>query len=414
MKEKIAVIGLGYVGLPLALKLSEFFNTIGFDKDPLRINELTSGLDKNGDFEYDVLNSSKISFSSDSKVLKDSSIFIVTVPTPVDEDHEPDLTPLKNACNFVGKNLSKGNLVIFESTVYPGCTEDYCGPILERISGLTKGKDFNLGYSPERINPGDKNNRIETITKIVSGDNKDTLERISSIYEKIIRAGLYKAESIKVAEASKLTENIQRDVNIALMNELSEVFEDMNIRTSDVLEAANTKWNFIPFRPGLVGGHCIGVDPYYLISAAKNKGINTPLLNVSRAVNEATVDRVIKYIKSQDEKGDKKILIMGLTFKEDCNDFRNSKSLEIAKRLSNEHKIDLMDPNIENDKSFLASHKFVDSFQAGPYDIIIFAVKHKQFNNFSFKKLKEILSPQGKIVDLTCTFKIPENEGFSL
>ena len=414
MKEKIAVIGLGYVGLPLALKLSEFFETIGFDSDTLRIKELTSGLDKNGEFKSEELKTSNISLSSNSNDLLEASTFIVTVPTPVNENHEPDLSAIENACILVGRYLTKGSLVIFESTVFPGCTEEFCAPILEKTSGLCHGRDFNVGYSPERINPGDRSRKIETILKIVSGDNEESLNRVALIYEKVIRAGLFKAESIKVAEASKLTENIQRDVNIALMNELSEIFERMNIRTSNVLDAANTKWNFIPFRPGLVGGHCIGVDPYYLIKAAKDMGINTPLLSTSRAVNEGAVERVIKYIKSQDTKRNKKILIMGLTFKEDCNDYRNSKSLEIARKLSNDHNIHLMDPNIDHEEKSLKSLLFVDSFQASPYDIIIFAVKHKQFINFTSEKLKEILTPQGKLVDLTCSLNISKEEGFSL
>ena len=412
MIEKIAVIGLGYVGLPLAMRLSDSFTTIGFDTNQKRIQQLSKGIDQNSEHSSHELGGSEIKFTNDHEDLSNCTAYIVTVPTPVDDNKNPDLEPLSRACKLVGKFISEGDVIIFESTVYPGCIEGFCGPILEETSNLVQGVQFHLGYSPERISPGDKKNRIETITKIVSGDSKKSLNRVTAIYENIIMAGIYQAKSIRVAEAAKLTENIQRDVNIALMNELSAVFLKMNINTRDVLNAASTKWNFIPFQPGLVGGHCIGVDPYYLIHAAERHGISTPLLSAARNVNEGTVLRVRGYIQNLDSKIYKKILILGMSFKENCNDTRNSKALELAEFLSHRQSVHIFDPGLN--PSNHTDLDFVTSFEFSPYDVIIFAVNHRQFSEINYEKLKDYLTDSGKIVDLTCTLSIPDGEGFTL
>jgi UDP-N-acetyl-D-glucosamine/UDP-N-acetyl-D-galactosamine dehydrogenase len=339
MKEKIAIIGLGYVGLPVAVALARAFPaTVGFDISERRVSSLQSGEDWTGEISSDALQGSGLRVTDQNDALLGSSFFIVTVPTPIDRDRRPDLSPLDSACRIIGPVLTTGAVVTFESTVYPGVTEDFCGPLLEKYSGLKRGRDFKLAYSPERINPGDKLHRLETITKIIAAEDELTLGRLRHVYGSIIKAGLFEASSIKVAEAAKVLENTQRDINIALMNELSMILDRMNIRTKDVLDAAGTKWNFLRFAPGLVGGHCIGVDPYYLTSCAEALGYHPQVILAGRRLND-DMGRFIasKLIKLLVQAGKPvngaKVGVLGLTFKENVPDLRNSKVPDIINEL---------------------------------------------------------------------------------
>ena len=338
MSEIIAVIGLGYVGLPLAVALSKHFSVIGFDKSTERIDQLKDGIDTTKEDSSDYLKSSTISFSADEESLKTATAYIVAVPTPIDNKKKPDLSILAAASETVARSINAGDLVVFESTVYPGVTEEFCGPFLEKTSGLNLFSEIKLGYSPERINPGDKERTIDKIVKVVSGQDEETLERVDSIYRKIITAGTHRAPTIKVAEAAKVIENTQRDLNIALMNELAIIFDKLAIRTSDVLKAASTKWNFLPFKPGLVGGHCIGVDPYYLTSKAEEIGYNPHVILAGRRINDSmgefVANKVIKLMlkNGMDIKGDS-VGVYGITFKENVPDIRNSKIPSILSEL---------------------------------------------------------------------------------
>lgn len=338
-KPKIAVVGLGYVGLPLAVALSKAFeDVIGFDSNPARIQDLKHGIDKTGAVEAEELSSANICFTSDAEDLSGQNLFIVAVPTPLDAAHRPDLGALSKASETIGGIMQPGSVVCYESTVYPGVTEDICGPILEKASGLKRGTDFFLGYSPERINPGDKVHRLETITKVVSAENEEVLDLLASVYGAIVEAGIYRAPSIRVAEAAKVIENTQRDLNIALMNELALVFDRMGLRTEDVLQAAETKWNFLSFRPGLVGGHCIGVDPYYLTYKSEELGYIPQVILAGRRIND-TMGRFIaeKTVKLLCKKGlpvtNAKVGILGVTFKENVPDLRNSRVPDIVAEL---------------------------------------------------------------------------------
>lgn len=412
MIEKICVVGLGYVGLPLALVLGSKFPCVGFDISTTRIQQLLEETDVNGEHSATEITSAGVTFTDDMSVAQDCSVYIVTVPTPVKPDRVPDLMPLQSACALIGPYLKAGDLVVFESTVYPGCTEDFCGPLLAEASGLKQGIDFHLGYSPERINPGDKRNTIKTITKVVSGGSDAALDRVARVYSPVIDAGIFRAGSIRVAEAAKLTENIQRDVNIALMNELSSVYGAMGIRTSQVLEAAGTKWNFIPFRPGMVGGHCIGVDPYYLIDAADKQGIDTPLLDAARTVNEGVVPRILQHFQEHVPRVHNRSLIMGLTFKEDCNDLRNSKALDLANSLVELTDVHALEPNVDQVQG--AQFELVDSFSEAPYDCVIVAVRHRQFDAISWHDLRALVGEGGHIFDLHDSFKLDKERGFWL
>src|SRR6516225_7622684 len=338
MAERVAVIGLGYVGLPVALAFARKFpGTIGFDVNKEKVEELRRGFDRNQEVPEKVLKESELTITSDISELKAVTFFVVAVPTPVDENNVPDLTPVVKASETVGKVLKKGDVVVYESTVYPGVTEEICGPVLSKVSGLARS-DFKLGYSPERINPGDKEHTLERITKVVSGEDAPTLERVAAAYGAIVTAGVHRAPSIKVAEAAKVIENTQRDLNIALMNELAIIFDRLGIRTSDVLAAAGTKWNFLRFRPGLVGGHCIGVDPYYLTMKAQQLGYQPEVILAGRRINNNmgpyVAQRLVKLLIEADVtvKG-ARVAILGLTFKEDCNDIRNSKVPDILREL---------------------------------------------------------------------------------
>ena len=339
MSEKIAVIGLGYVGLPVAVALAKAFpGTVGFDISKRRIDTLQNGEDWTGEIDTETLQSCGLRVSGNPDDLAGASFFIVTVPTPIDRERRPDLSPLEGACSFVGPALRKGAIVVFESTVYPGVTEDFCGPLLEKYSGLVCGRDFSLGYSPERINPGDKQHRLETITKIVSADSAETLERVKAVYGAVVKAGLHVAPSIKVAEAAKVLENTQRDINIALMNELAIILDRMGVRTRDVLEAAGTKWNFLKFAPGLVGGHCIGVDPYYLTSCAEALGYHPQVILAGRRLNDDmgrfVASKLIKLlVQAKKPVSGARVGVLGLTFKEDVPDLRNSKVPDIIAEL---------------------------------------------------------------------------------
>lgn len=340
MSDTIAILGLGYVGLPVALAFArKFAGTIGFDVDVTKVKELARGFDRNGEVAKEILDATPLKVTSELADLAKATFYVVAVPTPVDEHNVPDLGPVIRASETVGKVLKKGDVVVYESTVYPGVTEEVCGPMLAKVSGLEQGKDFKLGYSPERINPGDKEHTLERITKVVSGEDEATLERVATAYGAIVDAGIHRAPSIKVAEAAKVIENTQRDINIALMNELSLIFDRMGIRTADVLAAAGTKWNFLKFRPGLVGGHCIGVDPYYLTTKAQQLGYQPEVILAGRRVNDNMgrhiAQRLVKLLVNADVpvRG-ARVGVLGITFKENVNDIRNSKVPDIIRELS--------------------------------------------------------------------------------
>lgn len=340
MSERIAVVGLGYVGLPVAIALARKYpETIGFDINPSRIRALREGVDVTGEVSGEELRQSTIRFTSDSEDLRSATFFVVAVPTPVDANRRPDLEPLRRASETVGRALSRGAVVVYESTVYPGVTEEFCGPILERASGLRRGVDFKLGYSPERINPGDREHTLERVTKVVSGEDEETLERVAAVYEAIVPAGVHRAPSIRTAEAAKVIENAQRDLNIAFMNELALIFDRLGLRTKDVLAAARTKWNFLPFTPGLVGGHCIGVDPYYLTFKAEEVGYHPQVILAGRRINDGmgawVAQKAVKLLASRGDlvKG-ARVGVLGLTFKENVPDLRNSRVVDVLQELS--------------------------------------------------------------------------------
>lgn len=402
--RKIAVIGLGYVGLPVAVSFAASKTpVIGFDIDARRIAELKKGHDRTNEVESARLNQASLTFTDDRAQLKQADFFIVTVPTPIDEARRPDLTALIKASETVGQALKKNDIVVYESTVYPGATEEDCVPVLEKISGLKAGVDFTVGYSPERINPGDHVHRFETIKKVVSGQTPETLEIVAQVYGSVVTAGIHKAPSIKVAEAAKVIENTQRDLNIALMNELSEVFQALGINTLDVLAAAGTKWNFLPFRPGLVGGHCIGVDPYYLTYRAEKAGCHPEVILAGRRTNDAVGARIAREcIKRLLASGASKprVTVLGLTFKEDVPDIRNSKVVDIITELSNFGvTVQAHDPWAEAEE---VEHEFgirlVDRKALQPADAVILAVSHKAYLDEGWPLVESLLKPQAKIV----------------
>ena len=395
---RIAVIGLGYVGLPLAVEFGKKYRTIGFDVNRSRITALISGSDSTLEVDTAALESAThLSYTTDVEKLKTCNIFIVTVPTPIDIDKRPDLSPLEKASETIGKVLSKDDIVIYESTVYPGATEEVCVPILEKHSDLTFNKDFYCGYSPERINPGDKEHRITAIKKVTSGSTLEIADKIDALYRSIITAGTHKASSIKVAEAAKVIENTQRDINIALINELALIFRKLGIDTEEVLKAAGTKWNFLPFRPGLVGGHCIGVDPYYLTHKAMEVGYYPEIILAGRKLNDSMGKYVANEIinlmtKKRIQVVDSNILVMGLTFKEDCPDIRNTRVVDVVQELSGFHcNIDVYDPWIDKEESL---REFgiapVEQPKSGKYDAVIIAVAHHQFKSMGIKAIRAL------------------------
>ncbi|MES2691158.1 MAG: Vi polysaccharide biosynthesis UDP-N-acetylglucosamine C-6 dehydrogenase TviB [Bacteroidota bacterium] len=396
MKQQrtIAIIGLGYVGLPLAVEFGKKYKTIGFDINDNRIDELRKGIDRTLEVDAENLRSSTgLMFTSSLEELKAADFFIVTVPTPIDKNKRPDLTPLIRASETVGKVLKKNDVVVYESTVYPGCTEDDCVPILEKHSGLTFNTDFFCGYSPERINPGDKVHTVTKIRKITAGSTPETAELVNAVYDSIITAGTYKAPSIKVAEAAKVIENCQRDINIAFVNELAMIFDKMNIDTLDVLEAAGTKWNFLPFRPGLVGGHCIGVDPYYLTHKAEEIGYHSQVILSGRKINDNmgafVANKVVKLmIKKGINVNTSKALVLGITFKENCPDIRNSKVIDIITELKDFGVVvDIYDPNADQEEVHEEYGVTLVDKPSNDYDAIIMAVSHTQFQNMDLGSL---------------------------
>ena len=395
MKEKkIAVIGLGYVGLPLAVEFGKKYSTLGFDINQKRISELSEGYDRTLESNKEEIEASKgLSFSSAIQDLPNYNIFIVTVPTPIDQFKAPDLTPLLRASEMLGKVLKKGDIVIYESTVYPGCTEEDCVPVLEKESGLKFNIDFYCGYSPERINPGDKVNTLTKIKKVTSGSTPEIADVVDELYKSIIIAGTHKAPSLKVAEASKAIENAQRDVNISFVNELALIFERMGIDTTDVIEAAGTKWNFLKYRPGLVGGHCIGVDPYYLAHKAESLGYHPQVILSGRRVNDMmgmfVANKVVKLlIKKEHKVNASKALILGVTFKEDCPDIRNSKVIDIYNELLQYGmKVEVYDPHADPHEVSEEYNINLIGEVGSEYDAVILAVSHKEFLNINYKKI---------------------------
>lgn len=404
-EAKIAVIGLGYVGLPIALAFAKKVKVIGFDINEKRVALMNKGIDPSDELTKKDFANSDIKFTHKLEDLKEANFFIIAVPTPIDEHNLPDLKPLIGASTTVGKVLKKGDYVVYESTVYPGCTEEDCIPVLERLSKLKFIKDFKVGYSPERINPGDKEHTITKILKVVSGCDKESLDNISKVYEIIVEPGTHKAASIKVAEAAKIIENTQRDVNIALMNELSIIFSRMGINTYDVLAAAGTKWNFLKFFPGLVGGHCIGVDPYYLTYKAESLGYHARVINSGRYVNDSmgfyVAKNIVKRMSALGKNISKsKVLIMGATFKEDVSDIRNSKVADIVKELKSfSVKVDVVDPHADSEE-LMHEYGFGLNKIGKGYDGVIVAVNHKEYISLDEKFFKSILSTKGVLVDV--------------
>ena len=415
---KIAIIGLGYVGLPLAVEFGKQVPVIGFDIHQKRIDELKSGQDHTLEVSPEELKqASKLSYSADLAELKDCNFFIVTVPTPIDDFKQPDLTPLIKASTSIGQVLKKGDVVVYESTVYPGATEEVCIPVLEKQSGLIFNQDFFAGYSPERINPGDKLHRVTNILKITSGSTPEIADFVDQVYNLVIEAGTHKAPSIKVAEAAKVIENTQRDVNIALINELAIIFNKMGIDTEAVLQAAGTKWNFLPFRPGLVGGHCIGVDPYYLTHKAQAIGYHPEIILAGRRLNDSmgayVVTQLVKgMIKKKIQVEGAKVLVLGLSFKENCPDIRNTKIIDIVHELKEYHMdVDIYDPWVDASE---AEHEYaitpVQSVKADTYDAVILAVAHNQFKEMGVTEIRALGKANHVLYDLKYVLETAESD----
>ncbi len=401
-KTKLSLVGLGYVGMPIAVSFSKHIDVIGFDVNKEKIEKYKAGIDPTNEVGNEGIKNCAVDFTSDEERLKEAKFHIVAVPTPVNSDHTPDLRPVEGASHTVGRNLTKGSIVVYESTVYPGVTEDICVPILEKESGLKCGVDFKVGYSPERINPGDKVHRLETIIKIVSGMDEDSLEEIANVYSLVVEAGVYRAESIKVAEAAKVIENSQRDINIAFMNELSMIFNRMGIDTQAVLNAAGTKWNFLPFRPGLVGGHCIGVDPYYLTYKAEQLGYHSQIILSGRRINDDmgkyVAESLVKnLIRAEAPIRNAKVAILGFTFKENCPDTRNTKVIDIVNELR-EYGIEpvIADPEADAaEAEALYGIKFTDIKDIKDCDAVILAVQHDVFAKYTPADFDKMYSADG-------------------
>ncbi len=402
-EEKLSLVGLGYVGMPIAVAFSRKIDVIGFDLNRKKIELYQNGIDPTGEVGNEAIAECNVRFTDDESSLKEAKFHIVAVPTPVNADHTPDLTPVEGASRILGRNLTKGSVVVFESTVYPGVTEEICVPILEQESGLVCGVDFKIGYSPERINPGDKVHRLETITKIVSGMDAETLEEIAHVYELVVDAGVHRAQSIKVAEAAKVIENSQRDINIAFMNELSIIFNKMGIDTKSVLEAAGTKWNFLKFFPGLVGGHCIGVDPYYLTYKAEQLGYHSQIILSGRRINDDmgkyVAESLVKHLIRADipVKG-ARVAIFGFTFKENCPDTRNTKVIDIVNELK-EYGIEplITDPVADRDEAQREyGISFVEESEIRDLDAMILAVSHQQYETLTMERLDRLYGTKGR------------------
>ncbi len=410
-EAKIAVIGLGYVGLPIALEFARKASVVGFDINQKRVDLMKQGIDPSSELEKEVFLDRDITFTTSIEDLRSCNFFIVAVPTPVDAHNVPDLIPVKSASETIGKVLKKGDYVVFESTVYPGCTEEDCLPVIEKLSGLKVGEDFKLGYSPERINPGDKQHTLQNVIKVVSGCDDESLQEIASVYEMVVHAGVHRATSIKVAEAAKIIENTQRDLNIALMNELSIIFDRMGINTYDVLEAAGTKWNFLKFFPGLVGGHCIGVDPYYLTYKAAELGFNSRVILSGRYINDNMGNYVSKKILqhviqcSSDVKA-AKILVMGATFKENVSDIRNSKIADVVKTLKSYHlQVFVSDPFADSEET---QHEY--GFELlekldNDYDVVLVSVPHTPYLEYDDAFFSSITKEHALVIDLKGVYR---------
>lgn len=405
-KAKLAVVGLGYVGLPIALELAKKISVIGFDINDKRVDMMKKHIDPSKEVPAEEFVGRDIEFTSDLDKLREASFFIIAVPTPVDKFNVPDLKPVLGASQTIGKVLKKGDYVVFESTVYPGCTEEDCLPVIEKISGLHVGKDFKLGYSPERINPGDKKNTLRSVVKIVSGCDEESLEEIAKVYELVVDAGVHRASSIKVAEAAKIVENTQRDLNIALMNELSMIFDRMGIRTFDVLEAAGTKWNFLKFSPGLVGGHCIGVDPYYLTHKAEALGYDAKVISASRFINDNMAKNVARKViqhvfRNAPDVNNVRILVKGVTFKENVSDIRNSKIVDTVKEIQAFNiAVDVEDPFAEMDE---VQHEYglnLTKKERNDYDAVIIAIPHAPYLELNEDYFCSITKPTALVADL--------------
>lgn len=414
----IGVVGLGYVGLPLAVEFGKKRKVVGFDVNQSRIDELLEGFDATLEVSREELaRAHLLSFSAEIEQLRSCEIFIVTVPTPIDEYKQPDLTPLIKASETIGFILKPGDIVIYESTVYPGATEEVCVPVLERVSGLKFNHDFFAGYSPERINPGDKEHRVTNIKKVTSGSNDEIAEVVDELYKEIIVAGTHKASSIKVAEAAKVIENTQRDLNIALINELAIIFNKLDIDTESVLQAAGTKWNFLPFRPGLVGGHCIGVDPYYLTHKAQSIGYHPEIILAGRRLNDAmgsyVVSQLVKaMVKRRIHVDGARVLVLGLSFKENCPDLRNTKVVDIIKELQEYNiQVDVYDPWVGKEE---AQNEYgltpVSSLESSAYDSVIIAVAHEEFKNMGINYIRSLGKPEHLVYDLKYLFPMEESD----
>jgi UDP-N-acetyl-D-glucosamine/UDP-N-acetyl-D-galactosamine dehydrogenase len=407
MEERIAVVGLGYVGLPIALAFARRYpKTLGFDLSAKRVESLRRGIDATREVDGEALKGSTLEATTDPSALGRANFFVVAVPTPIDDAHRPDLTPVLRASETVGRHLKPGSVVVYESTVYPGVTEDICGPVLEKTSGLRRGVDFKLGYSPERINPGDKEHSFEKIIKVVSGEDKETLERVAKVYASVVDAGVYRAPSIRVAEAAKAVENVQRDLNIALMNELAMICDRIGISTKDVLTAAGTKWNFLRFEPGLVGGHCIGVDPYYLTALAESVGYHPQVILAGRRINEGmgafVAQRLVKLLARADIKiQGARVGVLGLTFKPDVPDLRNTKVVDILHELEQYGITPLVhDPLVERDGSAESSVKLSPRSELHDLDALILAVPHRELLALPREELFAPLRQGGVFLDL--------------
>lgn len=416
---QIAIVGLGYVGLPLAVEFGKHFKTVGFDIKAERIAELRAGHDSTLEVSREELAEAKqLSFTDREADIAGCNVYIATVPTPIDRYKRPDLTPIESASHTIGRVLKKGDVAIFESTVYPGATEEVCVPIMERESGLKFNQDFFVGYSPERINPGDKEHRVSTILKVTSGSTPEAADFVDALYRKVITAGTHKASSIRVAEAAKVIENTQRDVNIALINELALIFERLGINTEDVLKAAGTKWNFLPFRPGLVGGHCIGVDPYYLTHKAQEIGYHPEVILAGRRINDSmgahVAERVVKLMtQKRIHVAGSNVLIMGLTFKENCPDLRNTRVVDVIEEFKGYHaNVDVYDPWVDPQE---AQHEYgltpVKEPKRGHYDAIILAVSHRQFLDMGTAKIRAFGKPDCVLFDVKYVLPATEVDG---
>lgn len=410
-KNKLAVIGLGYVGLPIALEFAKQISVIGFDINADRIEMMKEGIDPSKELEKESFSGCDIEFTNSLDKLREANFFIVAVPTPVDSNNVPNLIPVQMASETIGKVVKQGDYVVFESTVYPGCTEEDCLPIIEKLSGLKNKIDFKLGYSPERINPGDKEHTLSSIVKVVSGCDEESLDTIAKVYELVVSAGVHKASCIKVAEAAKIIENTQRDLNIALMNELSIIFDKMNINTFEVLEAAGTKWNFLKFQPGLVGGHCIGVDPYYLTYKSNKLGYNSQVILAGREINDGMAAHIAKKILQHiiQNNGDlkhAKVLVMGATFKENVSDIRNSKIADVVKELkSYSLQVHVTDPHAGSDE-LLHEYGFELTKEiSNDYEAVIVAVPHKAYMNMNDEEFAAITKPNAIIADIKGIFR---------